>query len=274
MPADDHQELGEPVDAPEQESAEFVRALARGLAVIEAFGQQHSGLTLTEVAKRTGVSRATARRLLLTLTALGYAAQVGRQFTLRPKVLSLGLAYIASFSLPSLARPFMEELVEQVHESCSVSVLDGIDIVYVARVPSKRIMSIDIGVGTRLPATITSMGRVLLAALPDDALQAVLAAARNQSRPSYLPTNHALTDPEALAAAIRQCRQQGFAFVDQELEEGLRSIAVPIRDRNGLVVAAMNLGMHAALVSWERVLDEILPALRTAADGVSRALRF
>jgi IclR family pca regulon transcriptional regulator len=260
--------------ATDEDSGEFVRALARGLAVIEAFDQQHAALTLTDVAKRTGVSRATARRLLLTLTALGYTAKVGRQFALRPKVLGLGLAYLASFTLTSIAHPFMQELVAQVHESCSISVLDGADIVYVARVPAKRIMSIDISVGTRLPATITSMGRVLLAALPDQDLDAVLDAARANPRGSHTATARAISDQETLKAAIRQSGRQGWAMVDQELEEGLRSIAVPIRGRDGAVVAAMNLGTHAVLVPRERLCDELLPALKATADNISRALRL
>ncbi|EJW11350.1 Pca regulon regulatory protein PcaR [Rhodovulum sp. PH10] len=268
-----HDETDDGPEAGDGESGEFVRALARGLAVIEAFDQQHSRLTLTEVARRTGVSRATARRLLHTLTTLGYAAQIGREFTLRPKVLSLGLAYVSSFSLTSLARPYMEELVEAVHESCSISVLDGTEIVYVARVPAKRIMSIDIGVGTRLPAVTTSMGRVLLAALPEDELDRTIAASRSHLA-APTATRRAALEPDALRQKIRDCARQGWAMVDQELEDGLRSVAVPIHGQNGAVVAAMNLGTHAALVPQKRLLGEYLPALQRAAEAISRAMRL
>jgi IclR family pca regulon transcriptional regulator len=249
---------GESMTAAEDDSGEFVRALARGLAVIEAFDQHHSTLTLSEVAKRTGVSRATARRLLHTLSALGYAAQNGRRFALRPKVLNLGIAYLSSFNLPGVALPFMEELVAQVQESCSLAVLDGSDIVYVARVPTRRIMSIDISIGTKLPAAMTSMGRVLLAALPDPAQETFLAAVGR----------------DALRSAIRQVRQQGWALVDQELEEGLRAIAVPITGRQGAVIAAMNLSANATRVPNEQLLDRFLPLLQKTADAVSQALQF
>lgn len=256
------------------EPEEFVRALARGLAVIEAFDHAHPAQTLSEVAKRAGVSRATARRLLLTLIALGYAAQTGRQFTLRPKVLNLGLAYLASFSLASLAHPFLEDLAGRIHESCSIAVLDGTDIVYVARVSGKRIMSIDISIGTRLPAVVTSLGRVLLADLPAADLEAFLTKAESCSASSGLVGSQPRLDRGGLRAAIHQCRQAGWALVDQELEQGLRSVAAPIRGRDGSVVAAINVGTNAAAVPLERLMSEIIPALLATAAQLSQAMRL
>ncbi|ASG24667.1 IclR family transcriptional regulator domain-containing protein [Nitrospirillum viridazoti] len=243
------------------EGGEFVRALARGLAVIEAFGATHTPMTLSQVAKRADVTRATARRLLHTLCALGYVAFDGKLFSLRPKVLNLGLAYLSSLTLTGVAQPFMQELVGRVQESCSISVLDGTDIVYVVRVPMKRIMSIEISIGTRLPAARTSMGRVLLSALPDADLDAILAATAD-------------IKVDAVKAAVRQAGGQGWALVNQELEEGLRSIAVPIRGRGGAVIAAMNVSTHASRVSEAQLREEFLPALQATAAAISHALSF
>ncbi|MDG3438873.1 IclR family transcriptional regulator domain-containing protein [Nitrospirillum amazonense] len=243
------------------EGGEFVRALARGLAVIEAFGATHTPMTLSQVAKRADVTRATARRLLHTLCALGYVAFDGKLFSLRPKVLNLGLAYLSSLTLTGVAQPFMQELVGRVQESCSISVLDGTDIVYVVRVPMKRIMSIEISIGTRLPAARTSMGRVLLSALPDADLDAILAATPD-------------IKADAVKAAVRQAGGQGWALVNQELEEGLRSIAVPIRGRGGMIIAAMNVSTHASRVTEAQLEGQFLSALQQTAEGISRALLF
>ncbi|MEA1672528.1 IclR family transcriptional regulator domain-containing protein [Nitrospirillum sp. BR 11163] len=243
------------------EGGEFVRALARGLSVIEAFGATHTPMTLSQVAKRADVTRATARRLLHTLCALGYVAFDGKLFSLRPKVLNLGLAYLSSLTLTGVAQPFMQELVGRVQESCSISVLDGMDIVYVARVPMKRIMSIEISIGTRLPAARTSMGRVLLSALPDADLDAILAATPD-------------IKADAVKSAVHQAGRQGWALVNQELEEGLRSIAVPIRGRGGAVIAAMNVSTHASRVSEAQLREEFLPALQATAAAISHALSF
>ncbi|WP_044562478.1 IclR family transcriptional regulator C-terminal domain-containing protein [Azospirillum sp. B4] len=244
-----------------EEGGEFVRALARGLSVIEAFGATHTPMTLTQVAKRAEVTRATARRLLHTLCALGYVAFDGKLFSLRPKVLNLGLAYLSSLTLTGVAQPLMQELVGRVQESCSISVLDGTDIVYVARVPMKRIMSIEISIGTRLPAARTSMGRMLLSALPDAELDAILAATPGIA-------------VEAVKAAVRQAGGQGWALVNQELEEGLRSIAVPIRGRGGALIAAMNVSTHASRVTEAQLREEFLPALQATASQISHALSF
>jgi len=203
-----------------------VQSLERGLAVIRCFDADHPRLTLSEVAASTGLSRAAARRFLRTLVQLGYMRSDGSRFLLRPKVLELGYAYLSSMTLPEVAMPHLEQLVERVHESSSVSELDGDDVVYIARVPTKRIMTVSISVGTRFPAYATSMGRVLLAAQPDGWLAGYLAGVTLRGL-----TAHTITDPSSLEAELRKVRAQGWALVDQELEEGLRSIAAPIRDR-------------------------------------------
>jgi len=220
---------------------DFVQSLDRGLAVIRCFSSEHPSLTLSEVAERTGLTRAAARRFLLTLQELGYVGSSGRQFSLRPRVLALGYAYLSSFSVAQIAQPHLEDLTEELHESCSVSVLDGDDIVYVARASANRIMTIALTVGTRLPPYPTSMGRVLLAALPEAELDAHLSRARLRKL-----TEHTVDDPGQLRAILADVRAKGWAAVDQELEAGVRSIAVPIRDSSGRVVAAINASAHAA----------------------------
>jgi IclR family pca regulon transcriptional regulator len=226
----------------------FVQSLERGIAVIRAFSTQEPQMTLSDVARRTGLTRAAARRFLLTLVDLHYVHTDGRVFWLSPRVLELGHSYLSSLSLPELAEPHMERLVAEVRESCSISVLDEGDVIYVARVPVSRIMTVSINVGTRLPAVRTSMGRVLLAA-----------------------TDFATDDAELLAK-IERVRRDGYAIVDQELEEGLRSIAVPIRDGGGSVVAAMNLSTHAARRTVAAMRAELLPALRETAARVEADL--
>lgn len=242
------------------ESRDLVQSLARGLAVIRAFDADHPQLTLSEVARLTGLTRAAARRFLLTLVALGYVHADGRRFALRPRVLELGYAYLSSLSLPELALPHLESMVAAVHESSSVSVLDGEDVVYVARVATKRIMAVAISVGTRFPAYATSMGRVLLAGRGPEWFERYLTTAQLRRL-----TANTLTDPARLRAELARVRDQGWALVDQELEEGLRAVAVPIRDPDGQVVAAINLSGHAGRWSPERILAELLdPLLRTA----------
>ena len=247
----------------------FVQSLERGLAVIRAFGADDPELTLSDVARRTGLTRAAARRFLLTLADLGYVRSDGRLFALTPRVLDLGYAYLSSLSLPEVAEPHLERLAAEVHESSSVSVLDGDEIVYVGRVPTSRIMRVAINVGTRFPAYATSMGRVLLAALEPEDLEAYLA--RAQIRPL---TPRAIATPDELRGELARVRTQGWALVDQELEEGLRSIAVPIRN-GSRVVAAVNVSAHASRASKDTVRKVLLPPLlRTAAnieEDLSRA---
>ncbi|MEW2474867.1 IclR family transcriptional regulator C-terminal domain-containing protein [Micromonospora gifhornensis] len=248
-------------------SGEFVQSLERGLAVIRAFDAEHPQLTLSEVARATGLTRAAARRFLLTLVELGYVHTDGRLFALRPRILDLGYAYLSSLSLPEVAQPHMEALVAQVHESCSVSVLDGDEVVYVARVPTKRIMTVGISVGTRFPAYATSMGRVLLAAQPADWLDDYLATA--QLRPL---TRRTITDPAKLRTTLNRIAGQGYAIVDQELEEGLRSLAAPIHGDDGAVVAAVNVSAHASRGTFDAIRRELLPPLLATARRIEEDL--
>ncbi|WP_030375746.1 IclR family transcriptional regulator domain-containing protein [Streptomyces rimosus] len=246
---------------------EFVESLARGLLTLTAFGTGRAALPLTAVAEATGLARATARRALITLEHLGYLASDGRLFRPTPKVLDLGFAALSGLTLPEIAQPHLATLVEQVHDSASMAVLSGTDIQYVARVPTVRIMSINITVGTRFPAYPTSMGRVLLAGLPPAERTAHL------SRTTLTPlTQHTVTSPERLTALLEQVGEDGYALVDEELEEGLRSIAVPVRDRDARVVAAVNISTHAGRRSPAEDRDAFLPPLRAAAARIEADL--
>ncbi|HEY3955019.1 MAG TPA: IclR family transcriptional regulator C-terminal domain-containing protein [Streptosporangiaceae bacterium] len=247
---------------------EFVQSMARGLAVIKAFDENHQELTLSEVARATGLARAAARRFLLTLAELGYVRTDGRMFALTPRVLELGYAYLSSLSLPQIAEPHLERLVAEVQESASITVLDGTDIVYVARVPTSRIMRVTISIGTRFPAYATSMGRVLLAGLGEAELDARLARI---SMPPITPRT--ITDPAALRAELGRVRSQGWALVDQELEEGLRSLAAPILGRSGQVVAAANIATHAARTSAAEAKRSLLPVLLRTTEQIGADLR-
>ncbi|MFJ4621052.1 IclR family transcriptional regulator C-terminal domain-containing protein [Streptomyces sp. NPDC088812] len=248
-------------------AAHFVRSFERGLAVIRSFDAEHPARTLSEVARACGLTRAAARRLLLTLADLGYVHCDGRLFRLTPRVLELGYAYLAGLTLPQLCLPHLEQLAADVGESSSLCVLDGDDVVYVARVPARRIMSATITVGTRFPAHVTSVGRVMLAALPDEELATRLA--RADLRPL---TPRTLVTPEDLRAELLRVRRQGHALVDQELEEGLRSVAAPVRDRDGTVVAGVNLAVHAGRTSVESVRRDLLPRLRAAVARIEADL--
>jgi IclR family pca regulon transcriptional regulator len=252
----------------EPRGAHFVQSLERGLAVIRAFDADHPALTLSDVARSTGLTRAAARRFLLTLTDLGYVHTDGRRFALSARVLELGYAYLSALTLPEVAEPHLERLVAEVRESSSVSVLDGDDIVYVARVPTSRIMRVAINVGTRFPAYATSMGRVQLAGLPEPELADYLERAELRAL-----TVHTLAQPDALRAELDRVRAQGWALVDQELEEGLRSIAAPIRDRSGAVVAAVNVSAHASRASKDAVRKSLLPPLLETAARIEADLR-
>jgi IclR family pca regulon transcriptional regulator len=245
---------------------DFVQSLERGLAVIRSFDADHPDLTLSEVAARTGLTRATARRLLLTLGELGYVSSNGRRFSLTPRILDIGYAYLSSLNVQQIAQPYLEALSERVHESVSVTVLDGADIVYVARVPTKRIMTISLGLGSRLPAYCTSMGRVLLAELGPDELAAAL--------PAELARHTELTVATAadLAVVLKQVRSQGWSLVDQELEMGLRSVAAPLRDASGRAVAAMNISTQVARTTVVQLHEELLPDLVATAGRISDAL--
>lgn len=245
----------------------FVQSLERGLMVVRAFSAEHPSMTLSEVARVTDLTRAAARRFLLTLVDLGYVRTDGRLFSLTPRVLELGYAYVASAGLPDVAQPHLEDLSAQVRESASVSVLEGDDVLYVARVATSRIMAVAITVGTRFPASVTSMGRVLLAGHDDEELSAYL------DRVSLEPLTHStITDVDELRAEILRVRDQGYAVVDQELEEGLRSLAAPIRDGSGRVIAAANVSAHAGRSSLEDVCRDLLPALLEATTRIEADL--
>lgn len=246
---------------------DFVQSLARGLSVLTTFSAEHPSLTLADAARLTGLSRPTARRVLLTLASLGYVRHDGRSFRPTARVLDIGYAYLAASDLPSLVEAELEALAHRLEESCSVSVLEGADVMYVARVPSSRIMTISLGIGSRLPAYCTSMGRVLLAGLPPDDARALLEATDRTAL-----TDRTVTDLDALCAELDQVRAQGFALVDQELEQGVRSVSAPLRDRRGQVIAAMNVGTHASRVPDDVLRQELLPELLAAAGRVSAAL--
>jgi IclR family pca regulon transcriptional regulator len=253
----------------EARAPHFVRSFERGLAVIRAFDAEHPALTLSEVARACELTRAAARRFLLTLADLGYVHTDGRRFRLTPRVLELGYSYLSSYTLPQIAEPHLEQLVARVRESSSLCVLDGDDIVYVARVPTRRIMTASITVGTRFPAYVTSVGRVILAHLPEDDVEARLA--RAELKPL---TPRTIATPQALRAELRRVRRQGYAVVDQELEEGLRSVAAPVRDRDGEVVAAVNIAVHAGRNSVDSVRRDLLPHLLATVAGIEADLRI
>lgn len=246
---------------------DFVQSLERGLAVIRAFGDERPELTLTEVARATGLTRAAARRFLLTLVELGYVRNDGRNFSLRPRVLELGYAYLSGLSLTEVAQPHIEVFVSQVHESSSISVLDGNDVVYVVRVPTKRIMTIAISVGTRFPAYCTSMGRVLLAHQSSSEIERYLTEVPLEPR-----TEQTVVSPDELRVLLSDVRSSGYALVDQEMEDGLRSVAVPLRDASGTVVAAMNVSAHSHRVTIDALIDNFLPLLRESAASIEEDL--
>jgi IclR family pca regulon transcriptional regulator len=250
--------------APDKPGDSYVQSFARGLAVIRAFDATRPEQTLTDVAAATGLTRAGARRILLTLQTLGYVEAEGRLFRLTPKILDLGFAYLTSMPFWNLAEPVMEQLSAQVHESCSAAVLDRTEIVYVLRVPTHKIMTINLSIGSRLPAYCTSMGRVLLAALDDETLEATLG-----STPLYAHTPRTVTDKEELKKLIAQVRRQGWAIVDQELEGGLISLSAPIRNRQGRVIAAMNISGNAQRNSAKQMVKAFLQPLQQAAQTVS-----
>ncbi|MDO8768249.1 MAG: IclR family transcriptional regulator [Burkholderiaceae bacterium] len=245
----------------------YVQSFARGLEVIRSFSAQAPQQTLTQVAERSGLSRAGARRILLTLQTLGYVESDGKLFRLTARILDLGFAYLSSMPIWNLAEPVMEELVEQVKESCSAAMLDGSDIVYVLRVPTHKIMRNTLGVGSRLPAYCTSLGRVLLAGLPDEELMARLQA--SDLRPF---TRYTVTGLDAVLSKVQQARRQGWCLVDQELEEGLISLAAPITNRAGRTIAAINISWQANRTNAKEAQDSLLPALLQSARRISQML--
>jgi IclR family pca regulon transcriptional regulator len=243
---------------------DFIEALARGLDVIAAFRPAYGALSLAEVATATGLARPTARRILLTLQELGYVRLEDGAFTLTPRVLDLGVAFVRSQGLWDIARPHMRALVARTNESCSVAQLDGSDIVYVARVAVPKIVGLSVQIGTRFPALATSLGKVLLAALPQAKLESVLA---QPTRSGLVPR----WQPEVAErdAVLRDVRAQGWALTDEQLTLGIRSVAAPLRDGSGRVIAALNVNTHAAETPVEHLVGEYLPMLLATAGEIS-----
>ncbi|MBO6718823.1 MAG: helix-turn-helix domain-containing protein [Rhizobiaceae bacterium] len=249
--------------SPRDAGRDLVGSLERGLGVLEVLAAHPAGLTLTEMAERAGLTRAGARRLLLTLVAAGHARQEGRRFLMTARVLSLARTWLQGVSLWDYAYPFLREVSAAINESCSAAVLAGSDVVYVARVPGPRIMSVALNVGTRLPAYCTSMGRVLLSDLPSPDLDDLLR--RSDIRAN---TKKTVMNRVEIARAIRQAADDGFAVVDEELEIGLRSIAVPVRDRTGRIVAAINVPAQSSRYTVQELEARALPHLRKAAAAI------
>lgn len=248
---------------------DYVGALASGLDVLQAFDAEHPRMTLSEVAARTEMDRAKARRFLLTLHALGFVKRTGRQFELTPRVLQLGYAYQASNQYRAVIQQYLEDITAELGESSSLAVLDGDDVVYVVRSAARhRLMAITLSVGTRLPAAYTSMGRVLLAQLPEEELNAYLGRVRLERF-----TESSVTDRNALRKAIDQAREQGYAMVDQELDLGLRSVAVPVFSGSGELLGALNISTNAARVDMETLLKVYLPRLQAVAEKVRQTAR-
>jgi IclR family pca regulon transcriptional regulator len=246
----------------------FMTSLARGLAVIQAFSTQKRQLTISQISTKTGFSRAAVRRCLYTLIKLGFAgSDDSHNFFLQPRVLALGHSYISSMPLAASAQPVLDHVSQLLHESCSIATLEGLDIIYVARANVTRIMSIDLGVGSRLPAFCTSMGRVLLANLPPAELESFFERVQLTRR-----TSKTIVTVEKLRQALRLVARNGYSLVDQELEIGLRSMAVPIENPSGKVVAALNVGAHAQRLSIQELQNKFLPQLRATARELSMLL--
>lgn len=249
---------------PNPQNRDFVTSLAKGLAVIQAFGEQTPRMTLSEVAERTGLTRAGARRLLLTLQALGFVQSNGRFFELSPKVLSLGYSFLAAHNFTGVIQGLLEGVTRELNESCSVAMLDGTDVVYVARSAAEhRLMSIGLSVGSRLPALATSMGRAIIAYMPEDERESLLAGAELSAY-----TERTVTDTDTLRDILARTYKQGYCVVDQELEHSLRSLAVPVCSDTGKVVAAVNVSTNAGRVSKRELLDTFLPVLRRCAEDI------
>ncbi|UXN67533.1 IclR family transcriptional regulator (plasmid) [Phyllobacterium sp. A18/5-2] len=246
---------------------DFMNGFAKGLAVIEAFDATNSRLSITDISKITGLERATARRCLLTLAELGYADYDGKFFTLSPRILRLGHSYLTSTPLPRLMQPFLDQLSEKTGESASASVLDGNEIVYIARASHKRVMSINLNPGSRLPAYCSSMGRVLLAAMAQEEARRIL---ENSNRKANTPKTK--TTLAALMDELQRVREQGYAVIDQELEIGLCSIAIPVRNMRGATVAAINIGAQAARVSIDEMIERYLPVMKSTRDTITSLL--
>lgn len=247
--------------------SDHLGAFAKGLRVLQAFNADTPRLSITEASKATGLDRATARRCLLTLHHEGFADYDGKFFALTHKALRLGMGALSAQPLPQIVQPWLDQLTEQIGQSCSVAVLDDTEIVYLARAAQRRVMSIGLMPGSRLPASCTSMGRVLLAALPEDE-----ALAKIKSSDLTPRTPHSITEPDDIFAKVREAKNLGYALVDQEIELSLRSIAVPLQDGTGTVVAALNTGMAATHPDARALVKEYLPHLQRVQAGLKRVL--
>ncbi len=250
-----------------QAEREYVAGLEKGLAVIEAFGARHPRLTISEAAGLAGLSRAAARRCLLTLQKLGYAEYDGRYFRLAPRALRLGHAYVMATPLPRVVQPVLETLSERTHESASAAILDGSDAVFIARSTTRRSLSAGIGVGTRLPAYCSATGRMLLSNLPDASVRRLF-----RKLPPGKLTAKTITGTAELIGEVRKARQQGYAISDEEVELGLRSIAVPVRNALGEMVAAMSLSVQSSRMGRKEMVEQLLPALETSRRILSAML--
>jgi IclR family transcriptional regulator, pca regulon regulatory protein len=247
----------------------YVQAFARGLSVIRSFGPNSSVQTLSQVAEATGLDRAGARRFLLTLEKLGYVRRDGRSFHLTPHILEIGYSYLSTLPLRSIAEPVVRELVEEVGESSSVSVLDGSDIVYIVRVPVKKIMTITLSIGSRIPAYCSAMGRILLGGIPQKQLALVL---KDSTVTRY--TRYTITSRQEIMKAIATDRSKGWSICNQELEEGICSIAVPLVDREGQIIAAMNITANLSRTTPSEMVKKFLPRLKRAAERINGSLRL
>jgi IclR family pca regulon transcriptional regulator len=242
----------------------FMTSLARGLAVLRAFSDQRKSLTIAQISHRTGIPRAAVRRCLYTLKQLGYADSESNNFTLKPKVLTLGYSYLSSTPLTVAAQPFLNQISRTLNESCSLAVLDDGEVLYVARSATSRIMSVALNTGSRLPAYCTSLGRIMLAHMPDEQLDAHLSTAKLKAF-----TEHTVVSTGRLKELLVRARRDGYVVVEEELEIGLRSIAVPVRGASGNVLAALNIGAQATRVTRQRMVDEFLPVLLREARELS-----
>lgn len=250
-----------------QKQGDHVQSLARGLLVLKTFSADYPVLTVAEAARLTGLARATVRRSLHTLQELGYVVADGRQFELTPKVLDLGFAYLHSAHIGDITQPYIESLSEKINESVSVAVLDVFDIVYIARVPTKRIMRIGLSLGSRLPALVTSMGRMIVADLPEQERRTFV-----QTAPIPKMTPKTLTNRVELQKVLAKAHERGWVLLDQELEDGVRSIAAPIRDRRNRTIAAINIGTQSGRISTKQLSEDFLPLLVATAADISSAL--
>lgn len=265
---EDHRFVAGSSNDPFKGDPNFMTSLARGLEVIQAFTPQRRLMSISQISQKTGIPRAAVRRCLYTLNKLGFVyAQDGKNFELRPRILTLGHPYLASTPLAKATQPVLKHLSQMLNESCSIATLDGDDILYIARASSSRIMSIDLDIGSRLPAFATSMGRVLIAHLPPEALNNYL---KRVNLVRY--TQHTIASVSTLKEELKKVRAQGYAINDQELEIGLRSIAVPLLAADGSVSAALNVGVQAGLVPIAELTERILPVLRDGAQELSLLL--